>query len=390
MILGARGGRILRLLPPYKNHHFVPQLILRRFSADSRTISLHHFGSRRTLIDTAKIDDQCSEDYFYGRDPALEKSFGFTEGKFSQLLEELESRSYSQLSADDRIGIILFTHYQRSRTAAAADMVNNRNEALLKELLSKNPETAGIDPATYRLKFKHQQILALGAAGDATLLTADLEVKFLVNDRKTGFVISDAAVATYNQFAEHHPLFTHWQGYTGVASKGLQWFFPISPRVCIAVYDPTTYCYGSPKTWFCRPSRRDVEFLNSLQAVHARQCLYFLTGTVSDSDIETLRAARERHPSLYETRVEKSLPYRRPDGSVGQRMRAIAPDPRLGFQPNFSRVVDRNLYEGYIRAMLPLRSPELMKAAEEEWKRQATQINDATADAASESGEAAG
>jgi hypothetical protein len=373
-------------VPPNKNHHFVPQLILRRFSADTSTVSLHHFGSRRTIVDTASINDQCSEDYFYGRDPALEKSFGFTEGKFSQLLQELETCSYGQLSLDDRIAIILFTHYQRNRTAAAADKVNNQNEALLKDLATHNPETAAIDPASYRIKFEYQQILALKAAGDSTLLTADLDVKFLVNDRKTGFVISDAAVATYNQFAEHHPLFTHWQGYSGVASKGLQWFYPILPTVCIAVYDPTTYSYGSPKARLCRPSRRDVEFLNSLQAIHARECVYFLTGTISDSDIETMRAARERHPSLYEIRVEKSPPYRRPDGRIGQILSPVTPDPRLKFQPNFSRVIDHTPYDGYNRAILPLRSPQLMKAAEEEWKRRAAQGSDATGDTAPESG----
>jgi hypothetical protein len=374
-------------VPPKKNHHFVPQLILRRFSADERTVSLHHFGSRRTIVDTAPISDQCSQDYFYGRDPALEDSFGFTEGKFSQLLQKLESCDFGELPLDDRIAVILFTHYQRNRTAAAADKVNNQNEALLKDLAAQNPDTADIDPASYRIKFDYQQILALKAAGDATLLTADLEVKFLVNDRKMGFVISDAAVAGYNQFAEHHPLFTHWRGYSGVASKGLQWFYPISPRVCIAVYDPTTYCYGSPKSRVCRPSSRDVEFLNSLQAIHARECLYFLTGTVSDGEIDRMRGARERHPNLYETRVVKSPPYRRPDGLIGQIMSPVTPDPRLGFQPNFSRVVDDNPYDGYDRAILPVRSPELMKLAEQEWKRRAGEERNATGDAAPESGE---
>jgi hypothetical protein len=277
--------------------------------------------------------------------------------------------------------------YQRNRTAAAADKVNSQNEALLKDLAAQNPETSDIDPASYQLKFDNQQILALKAAGDATLLAADLDVKFLVNDRKSGFVISDAAVTSYNQFAEHHPLFTHWQGYSGVGSKGLQWFYPISPRVCIAAYDPTTYCYGSPKSPICRPSSRDVEFLNSLQAIHARECVYFLASTTSGGDLDKMQGARERHPNLYEAQLIKSPQYRRPDGNIGQIVSTVTPDPRLEFQPNFSRVIDHNPYDGYDLAILPVRSPQLLKLAEEEWKERAARQSGVAGDAAPQSGE---
>jgi hypothetical protein len=68
-------------------------------------------------------------------------------------------------------------------------------------------------------------------------------------------------------------------------------------------------------------------------------------------------------------------------------MSPVTPDPRLGFQPNFSRVVDDNPYDGYDRAILPVRSPELMKLAEQEWKRRAGEERNATGDAAPESGE---
>ena len=175
----------MRLVPAKKNNHFVPQGILRRYSADGSTVSLYHFASRRKIIGIASIRDQCSRDYFYGRDPALEDSFSVTEGKFLAFLQTIEGRGYGVLSLEEKIAILLFMHYQRLRTAAAADKINNENEALLKELATQNPETSNIDPKSYRIQFENQQIPALKTARDTTLLAADLAVKFLVNEQHT-------------------------------------------------------------------------------------------------------------------------------------------------------------------------------------------------------------
>jgi hypothetical protein len=355
-------------MPEKKNHHYIPQSILRRFSPDGRTISLYHLDSGQP-IHRAAIRSQCSRGYYYGTDAALEDAFGETEGKFSAILADVAGRDYRELAFKEKIGILLFVHYQRLRTVSAAEASDRQMEALLKEIAATNPHTADLDPASYRIEFDNTQIRNLKAAGDATLLVADLEVKFLGNDRKTGFVLSDAGVARYNQFAENHPLFKHWPSYGGIASKGLQWFYPVSSGLCIAVFDPTTYAYGSAKTAACRPSSRDVQALNTLQALHARKCIYYLPERASDEDLRLLRRYRGKHPSIYDVEIVKSPPYCYPDGKIGQIVSPNSPEAHLGLQFNFSRVTDRNMYEGYDRAILPMRNPRLFDYVDQENRR---------------------
>jgi hypothetical protein len=45
----------------------------------------------------------------------------------------------------------------------------------------------------------------------------------------------------------HHALFSRFESHTGLASKGLQIFVPLSPRLCLAIFDPSTYRYQSAR-----------------------------------------------------------------------------------------------------------------------------------------------
>src|SRR5260370_2780664 len=51
----------------HKSQHFVPQHYLRGFSSDGRSVPLCHLKSGQ-IVPKASIKDQCSRDYFYGKD----------------------------------------------------------------------------------------------------------------------------------------------------------------------------------------------------------------------------------------------------------------------------------------------------------------------------------
>src|SRR2546427_219268 len=71
-----------------KRQHYVPKLILRRFSPDERSLTMVVLGTGKR-IENASLKEQYYEDYFYGKDGAIEEAFAQLEGKFSDALGDL-------------------------------------------------------------------------------------------------------------------------------------------------------------------------------------------------------------------------------------------------------------------------------------------------------------
>lgn len=66
-----------------KNQHFVPRCYLRPFTLDSANVAINLFNiDRMKFVERAPVKHQCSRDYFYGEDPALEKALQAEEGLY--------------------------------------------------------------------------------------------------------------------------------------------------------------------------------------------------------------------------------------------------------------------------------------------------------------------
>jgi hypothetical protein len=338
---------------------------LRQFSQDERTLAVLLVGEGKT-IDGAPLRQQCYEDYFYGHDGGIENAFAAVEGRFTTALGDLSRDHLDSLSENQIDDVRLFVHYQRLRTRGAADEVDEFNEALAKNVLSKDDRFKDLDFEKVRIKTNGAQFNSLHNAMTSFPLALDLEIKFLVSDKKLGFVVSDDPVLSYNQYVEHHPVLGRWPaGSTGLGLKGLQLFLPVSPRVCVAMYDPGSYVFGSIKRRTCDISVHDIRFLNSLQAVNARDCVYFHPDFTPNDELDPLRREHAKHLEWRKPRFFESPLVRRPDGLLSQLVMYSRPDLRFGARFGFVRVTDRTSYEGYDRGHLPVRSERLMDLAEQ-------------------------
>ena len=104
-------------MPAHKNQHFTPRCLLKPFSLDGngKAINLFTIVNPR-LVQNAPLKHQCSRDYFYGADGAVEAGLAFTEGKFAEALHRAVDDSETQ---DDRDLLRFFTYLQLSRTEMA-------------------------------------------------------------------------------------------------------------------------------------------------------------------------------------------------------------------------------------------------------------------------------
>ena|GEM_PF-5873618 len=331
-----------------------------------------------TVIPVSSIATQCYEDYFYGIDGTLEKAFGITEGQFSSALGDLSAEHLEKISPDDLHQIRLFVHYQRMRTLAAAEALNDSTDAFLKKILAHvdlppAPEGFGLD--SLRIELEKPQLMNVYQAAATQPLLLDLEVKFLFASRGAGFVVSDHPVVASNQWAEHHPRFGDYDGTSGLALRGLQWFLPLTPTTCIAVFDPEVYRYGSPKRRVCTIGSRDVRLLNTLQGANAYQSIFFDPRITPRDEVQ--RILRERSSLLaFRKAVVSEGDLLRPDGTIGQLIQMTSREVKVRRRLNCIEVVRFDDYDGYRSVVLPVRSAELVELMHS-WSKELDEISKA-------------
>ena len=351
-----------------KRQHYVPRFLLRHFSPDGRSISMLVFKTGRR-IEGASIVGQCYGDYFYGDDGTMEQAFAKDEAEVSSLLRDTSPLALEKMTPPQLHVLLKHVHWQRARTQGTVDQLNKQTDAvakgLLREIISRNPdiEITHNDLDSVVVKLTNPQSDALFAASQSLPVIFDLCVKFVLAPPGVEFAISDHPVMTCNQFVENDPYLSQRHGWTGLAAKGIQFFLPISPKVIVAVYDPTTYEYGSHKSLVCRAGVRDVAVLNRLQAITAVDAIYF-SRSFPERSMEKLLTERQSYRPIRETNVRFGNITMRPDGKESQMMFVTGVELRLGRKLSFVKQLEKRNYRNYTPATIPIRNERLLEFAE--------------------------
>ncbi|MBY0418232.1 MAG: DUF4238 domain-containing protein, partial [Pararheinheimera sp.] len=112
-----------------KNHHYVPQFLLRNFSYDAKAI--HVFDKHEMRQFRANVRNVASENYFYdlnidGSAISLESYITEIEDATAPLLKSIvEQNSLEFLSETDRAMISIFIWIQMNRTRESREQVDS-------------------------------------------------------------------------------------------------------------------------------------------------------------------------------------------------------------------------------------------------------------------------
>ncbi len=101
----------------------------------------------------------------------------------------------------------------------------------------------------------------------------DLKLKALEACRSLEFVTSDNPVVLYNPYSLGAEKLQ--ASATGIQSRGLQVFLPISNKITLVYYDSAVYKIGDKRQDLVRIGERDVQSLNFLQMLNATENVYF-------------------------------------------------------------------------------------------------------------------
>ena len=271
-----------------RNQHFVPQFYLRIFQSAPKRIHLYDLGRMEPRKDVG-IKGQCYKRYFHGKDNKVEDALGELEGTSAIMLQGiLDARKIPQRRNKAHLDMLTFVCLQHLRTQKRTRAFRH---ILLKSLrhafndMGEIPEGIVLD---------HLELITLSLSMIPAALEQISDLKtHLVVSRSEPFITSDAPVYTYNQYCEG----IRDRGITGLASRGLQIFVPISPSVLLVLYDSRTYKIRRlADRWFGRSVTDDVsdiDQLNLFQLLSAERNVYFSTWE-QRKDIERLLPALER------------------------------------------------------------------------------------------------
>lgn len=308
---------------PKRDQHYVPQFYLRFFSSEAspRTISLYSLRSD-SLIHGASIRDQCARPWFYGKDEVIEEGLAQIEAATSAVLHRIRAdRRLAPTDTPDHGLLLLFAAVQGLRTNRVMQEGLDQERKVSALVFHGDQEAEarffGGPPPYIPPNFRLSLAMIIAQS------YADLSALIVAAPRHHGFLTSDHPVALYNQLLQEY---SSNRGTTGAAASGLQIFLPLSPNLCVLLFDPDVY-YVPPRrrSGPIRATENDLAQINLLQVLEAENCLYFhpatdehlirqavvrgkpLRGTVGPRVVEAVSEEDERRSLLHEYRATANM-----------------------------------------------------------------------------------
>lgn len=293
-------------------HHFVPRVHLRMFSdcPNRRRIGLYNFKSD-IYIEKASLRHQAGLNNFY-ESKFVEEALAEIEAAYgSNLKYMIEAERIPHPGSDQHMALLQYITLQRQRIPSTIKEGELMLDASLKGfLMSKGISQQVLD--TVVLKQTHTQIASILAVDEEYPLMKDLEIRLLRNETGKSFFTSDVPVIFYNQLFEKKSIQI---GGSGIGALGFQAVFPISPTHALLLYDPSVYNVRSQGALCVIKREGDVENINKLQVVNARNHLYFPSKSLHQIRmiVPKYRRRREdnlthfvkiRHPQVSDRKVE--------------------------------------------------------------------------------------
>jgi hypothetical protein len=270
-----------------KKQHYVPKFYLRYFSlAESKKQIKLYLKEKGKIIQKADLEGQAQEDYFYGKDLEREEWFANIENQTSSVLNTVvRTKQLPKDKSNNYYLIWLFILLQAYRTKANAEDLNHMIDTIMKTAMKFEPQFKDFDYGRHFFAYEDTIEKKLDILLKSLPIMMDMQIKFIRNHTSKELITSDNPISKYNQFLESRKFPF---GHTGMASKGLQIFYPLAPDLMLIMYDPKVYKIGNKNQFSDIPmNEKDVEYLNILTCLYANKSIY-ARGNVTDFQFEKI------------------------------------------------------------------------------------------------------
>lgn len=260
------------------SNHYVPQFYLRSFSADKKSIGIFNLKHSR-YVKEASIKNQACKDFLYGEDNEIEDMLMVIENNVSRVIRSIkELQKVPPIDSEDYHLLIFFMLLSEARNLRAADSFNNLIDVQMKTILRMELEngkdlgfsTEFLEKSTISANIPN--LMPIQATIESYPILLDLRCCLLVNKTDRQFITSDNPLVRYNLMYIKRQY--HHRGY-GLGNMGIQLFYPISPDLCICIFDDAIYdCVLEDRNIVLRKGRY-VDEMNKLFYLNSYQTLFF-------------------------------------------------------------------------------------------------------------------
>lgn len=277
-----------------KNQHFVPRCYLRPFTVNGQGSAINVFNiDRSKLITNAPVKNQCSRDYFYGKDEMLEQAIQSVESGYGAALKQL-TESNKELSKLSRTVLRTFWIFQYMRTEAAAKRAAEFSESI--------GTLADLPPQEFTLNIKEAVQIACRAFIHSMHNLDDLKCCLIRNKSGIPFVTSDNPAILTNRWRlekRRDPVHSF-----GTGSAGLLVMMPLTPKLLFLGYDGDIYSVSNEKGVTDVSSERDIKAFNQHQFLQCAANIYLHDEKYEDKirqqlDVTYTRRPKSRHITHY-------------------------------------------------------------------------------------------
>ncbi|MCL6400191.1 DUF4238 domain-containing protein [Pectobacterium carotovorum subsp. carotovorum] len=140
------------------NQHFVPRLLLKRFSNSAGKVNIFDTSSGE-IINDVPYRPQCAKRYFYGSDLIIENHLGNLESVVDRIISHIINGNIAlNINSEAHIKLVVFSAYQYIRTPEAISWANNVIRKYIKTLILKDKDVL-IDLMKEKIENDFEQVI---------------------------------------------------------------------------------------------------------------------------------------------------------------------------------------------------------------------------------------
>lgn len=259
------------------NQHYVPQFYQKLFSSSGKSIGKYIIDPKK-YISHSSIKNTASKKYYYGETETIEDILMRIEAQASLIIKNIiKNRKVPELNSNEYEMLLLFVLTLEARVLKVGDYQSNQAEILIKTMLQMrkdngDPDLQEINLDNFKIETSSPTTNYIRAAASNLAIVRDLNCTLIVSNTYRDFITSDNPVVRYNYMYNDRQYLKNY----GLANMGLQIFLPISPKLCLYIYDDVMYnkktsCDGN----FYVRKASDLDKLNLLFFMNSYNFLLF-------------------------------------------------------------------------------------------------------------------
>lgn len=253
------------------------------------------------VVHGAKMKDQAKEDYFYGKDEIVENALADFENNMAHFFREIiRDKSLPKYGSEIYVAVFIYILFVKFRTKKAGKQTNSFTDASIQNLMKHDKDMEKYVGEIF-FAYDNAASFSLGIAAHQAYEILDLKMKLIVNESGTDFVLSDHPVVAYNIYSERKK---HPGGTTGMGSRGIIYFLPLSPKETIILYDLWAYRVGNQKqNMITIDSPKDAKYMNVLQCINSDEVVFFKDMNSGHQVLAAMKEAKT-HPEFEQVMVK--------------------------------------------------------------------------------------